>query len=81
MSPIPIQAWDARAHEEGDSRVIHLDLSKDLGRPQKETIRTVQMTDGLSQQCNSSQQHCSVTVPTDSMLQSHCKASCPVQLT
>lgn len=30
MSPIPVQAWDAKAHQEGDSRVIHLDLSKDL---------------------------------------------------
>lgn len=30
MSPIPIQAWDGKAHEEGESRVIHLDLSKDL---------------------------------------------------
>ena len=34
MSPIPIQAWDAKAHEEGESRVIHLDLSKDLGKLQ-----------------------------------------------
>lgn len=33
MSPIPIQSWDAKAHEEGESRVIHLDLSKDLGKP------------------------------------------------
>lgn len=33
MSPIPIQSWDAKAHEEGESRVIHLDLSKDLGTP------------------------------------------------
>ena len=32
MSPIPVQAWDAKAHEEGESRVIHLDLSKDLGK-------------------------------------------------
>lgn len=34
MSPIPIQAWGAKAHEEGESRVIHLDLSKDLGELQ-----------------------------------------------
>lgn len=32
MSPIPIQAWDGKAHEEGESRVIHLDLSKDLSK-------------------------------------------------
>ena len=32
MSPVPVQAWDAKAHEEGESRVIHLDLSKDLGK-------------------------------------------------
>lgn len=30
MSPIPIQAWDASEHESGTSRVIHLDLAKDL---------------------------------------------------
>ncbi|KAL3135699.1 hypothetical protein ABBQ38_006170 [Trebouxia sp. C0009 RCD-2024] len=33
MSPVPVQAWDAKAHEEGESRVIHLDLSKDLETP------------------------------------------------
>ena len=32
LSPIPVQAWDAKAHEEGDSRVIHLDLSADLSK-------------------------------------------------
>jgi len=35
MSPIPIQAWDGKAHEEGASRVIHLDLSKDLSKLKK----------------------------------------------
>ena len=32
MSPIPIQAWDASEHESGASRVIHLDLAKDLSK-------------------------------------------------
>ena len=35
MSPIPVQSWDAKAHEEGVSRVIHLDLSKDLSKLQQ----------------------------------------------
>lgn len=32
MSPVPVQSWDAKAHQEGESRVVHLDLSKELGK-------------------------------------------------